>query len=369
MLHHGGMELRTLARVRLRNQYLVGAPPLTPEAVVAWFGAIQAQDYPGAKWSIGQRASGVLDEDLDLALARGSLVRTHVLRPTWHLVLPSDLRWLLELTGPRIHAGNRTRYRQLGLDEPTANRARAILETGLSGGRKLTRREVGELLAREGVVLDGFRLTYILMRAELDGVVCSGGLKGRQQSYALFDERVPHGSLPREAALAELARRYFRGHGPATLRDFTWWSSLTVADARRGLELAGDGLELHTWEGRRYWSAPGAAVPVPAAGRPRAHLLQGFDEYLVAYRESKHVFLAAGLLDTAPIPRPPLTHAIVMDGQLVGHWQRRLGARPPAIEVRCLRSLAADERAALVHEIERYGRFIGHPLRFIEASD
>ncbi|HMJ80143.1 MAG TPA: winged helix DNA-binding domain-containing protein [Candidatus Dormibacteraeota bacterium] len=361
------MELRALARVRLRNQHLAGAPLPTPEAVVGWFGAVQAQDYPGAKWSIGQRASGVRDEDLDLALASGSLVRTHVLRPTWHVVLPSDLRWLLELTGPRIHAGNRTQYRQLELDEPTANRARAILEAGLSGGRKLTRREVGELMARQGIVLDGFRLTYILMRAELEGVVCSGGLKGRQQTYALFDERVPRGSLQRDEALAELVRRYFRGHGPATLRDFTWWSSLTVADARRGLELAGDGLELHTWEGRRYWSAPGAAVP--ATDPPRAHLLQGFDEYLVAYRESKHVFLATGLLDTAPIPRPPLTHAIVMDGQLVGHWQRRLGARPPAIEVRCLRSLAAGERAALDREIERYAGFIGQPLRFSDASD
>jgi hypothetical protein len=167
--------------------------------------------------------------------------------------------------------------------------------------------------------------------------------------------------------LAELARRYFSSHGPATVRDFTWWSSLTMADARRGLELAGDALEPHAWDGRRYWAAPGTIEP--SADPPRAHLLQGFDEYLVAYRETKDVFLAAGLLDVAPIPRPPLTHALVMDGQLVGHWQRRLGARPPAIELQLLRPLDPDEQDALAREVERYAGFIGQPLRLVSASD
>ena len=229
-----------LVRMRLRNQKLARSEFREPGDVVAWLGAAQAQDYPSAKWAIGMRANGITDADVERAFNEGTVLRTHFLRPTWHFVTPADIRWMLTLSGPRVHAVNASYYRKFGLDSATLARSRATLERALQSGTHLTRSELASALRRAGIAADGPRLAYLVMHAELDQVICSGARRGKQFTYALLDQRVQGvATVARDEALAELTRRYFSSRGPATLRDYVWWSGLTVRDARAGIEMAG----------------------------------------------------------------------------------------------------------------------------------
>lgn len=372
------MDLREIARLRLRNQHLLGPPLARPEDVVGWFGAMQSQEYALATWSVGQRGRDTDAAAFERAFAAGAILRTHALRPTWHFVRPQDLRWVLELTGPRVHQQNGLMYRRLELDPRLLARSRDVLAGALTGGHQRTRRELATLLHGQGISVAGLRLVYILMSAELHGLICSGAPRGKQHTYALLDERA-HGarSLPRDEALATLTTRYFASHGPATMKDYAWWSGLTAADAKRGLQIVGTELAGFVSDGRHYWQAPDAiarAADRPPAGAPLAdtppvHLVQGFDEYLVAYRDSRDVYTEPGTARPDPGARPPLLHALLVEGRIVGRWQPRLGASPPAVELRLLRQLDSKERDALERELGRFATFSGQPLWLTGASD
>ena len=228
---------------------------------------MQAQDVGPAKWAIGRRTKGATDAQLDRAYAAGTILRTHVLRPTWHFVLPADIRWLLAATAPRVQARNAHRYRQLGLDAETLERSGSLLGGALCGGRQFTRKEAAATLTAAGIAVDGQRLAYILMNAELNGIICSGAPRGSQHTYALLRERAPQArELTRDEALAELTLRYFTSHGPATAKDFASWASLTVADVTLGLQAVGARLQHEVIDGVAFWSA--AAPPAPAARIP-----------------------------------------------------------------------------------------------------
>ena len=225
-----------LLTARLRNQQLIASTRRKPAQVVSWLCAMQAQDYPAAKWAIGlARARHARTRDVEQAFNDGLILRTHVLRPTWHFVAPEDIRWLLALSAPRIHATNAYYYRQAGLDAKTFAKSCAMIHRALEGGKTLTRAELAMHLKRAKVPADGLKLAYLMMHAELEGVICSGPRRGKQFTYALLDERAP-ATKPktRDEALAELAKRYFASHGPATVRDFAWWSGLTTKDAQTG---------------------------------------------------------------------------------------------------------------------------------------
>src|SRR5215204_6450301 len=210
---------------RLHNQRLSTPNFKTPQAVVQWLGAVQAQDYAGAKWALAQRMTDATDAALDQAFADGSILRTHLLRPTWHFVTPQDIRWMLTLTAPRVHAVSAYMYRQSGLVKAVFKKSNAILEKALQGGKQLTRTELATALDKAGISADGFRLTYLMMYGELEGLICSGARRGKQFTYALLEERVPSvKTINRVEALAELISRYFATRGPATLADFTMWS-------------------------------------------------------------------------------------------------------------------------------------------------
>ena len=333
-------------------------------------GAVQAQEYPFARWSVGQRAGAALDEAaIDAALARGEIVRTHVMRDTWHFVAASDARWLLRLTGPRIRARNGTMYRRLGLDAAQLTKSGALLADVLSGGVQLTRRALAAELALRGLEAEGPLLAYILMHAELEEVICSGARQGKQQTYALFDDRVPPAaSLSRDKALAEAVRRFFASHGPATVKDFTWWSYLTVADARRGLELAGGALESTVVGGRTYWSAAGDASAAPRSAAPRAHLLQVYDEYVVAYRESRDLLDVNQLAGRLPGGQVMFLHAVILDGQVIGHWRRQLTKTSVIVETQMARPLSGAETTAVEAAIARYAAFVGLPAAWVPTA-
>jgi winged helix DNA-binding protein len=349
--------MKSLVTARLRAQRLSGAPFKTAVDAVRWFGAVQSQDYPGAKWALGLRVKGATDAHIDRAYNKGAILRTHVLRPTWHFVVPEDLRWMLALTGPRIRQGMAGRYRRLELDEGTVTRAQAAFGNALSGGRHLTRVELADALRTAGIAPDGQRLPHLISWGELGGLLTSGRLRGKQVTWALLEERVPRARvLDRDEAIGELTRRYFVSHGPAQLRDFVWWSGLTLAEARRGVELAGDALDHHAIDGKEYWFD--AALPA-ARVTAVAHLLPNFDEYSVGYTDR------SAMLHPAHPFRPELfafssilANVVTVAGQVVGAWRRVTGRTGLRVEVRPLARLTARERVAVEGAGVRLSRFL-----------
>jgi hypothetical protein len=342
---------------RLHNQRLAGSEFKTPEQVVAWLGAVQAQDYPGAKWGVGLRSSTLTESEVDAAFDAARIVRTHILRPTWHFVAADDIRWMLELSAPRVHASNAHMYRKLELDARAFGRCRTIIRRALKGGRALTRTELATALMKGGVEASGQRLAYIVMHEELDGTLISGPRRGKQFTYMLLDERVPSTRrLTPDAALAELTRRYFTGHGPATIRDFVWWSGLTVRQARTGLEMLASRAAQETIGDLTYWTVPSKA---PAAADPaRLYLLPNYDEYLIAYRDRGNV---ARLLTTADAPRDfdIYAHVLVLDGGFGGTWRRTQSAGAVEIVVRPFDRLGKEQVRALSSAAKRHGEFLG----------
>jgi Winged helix DNA-binding domain len=354
-----------IARRRMHRLRLSGPGPGAAEDVVRWLGAVQSQDYGPARWSIGQRLTGMRDADIERAFAAGQLLRTHVLRPTWHFVLPADIRWLLALTAPRVHVQNGPIYRQSGLDEALLDRCAGLLTDALQGGNHLTRAELAAVLAGAGIVADGLRMGYILMYAELEAVICSGAPKGKRHTYALLEERAPAAAaLDPDAALAELTRRYFTSHGPATVKDFRWWSSLTIADIRRGLDMVGPALDREVIDGVTYWSAAAAAAAALAV--PAVQLLQAYDEYVVGYSESKYLLDVSGDARRTAGDRPVFNHVVIAGTQVAGHWKRTLNRDSVAIEVALYAPFhdRLDEawHLALRAEAARHAAFLGLAL-------
>jgi hypothetical protein len=347
-----------LAHWRMRNLRLWGAPLGRAEEVVGWLLGVQSQDYGPAKWALAQRTGGAGDATVERAFADGAVLRTHVLRPTWHFVLPADIRWLQELTAPRVHLLNGYQYRQLGLDEDLLRAATALLVEALRGGNQLTRKALGARLEAAGIPTGGFRLAYVLMHAELGGVVCSGAPDGRQHTYALLDERVPPTrSRSRDEALAELALRYFTSHGPATAKDLSWWSSLTLAEVRQAIELAGSRLAREVVDGVPYWFAEPPPAARPAS--PTVHLLQAYDEYLVGYSESKYVLDVSGAARSQTQDGVPFNHVVVLDGQVAGHWKRTVKRRSVLVEAVLYAPFDDRQAAVLQATADRHAAFLG----------
>jgi len=351
-----------IAHRRLVAQRLTDPPTATPADVVRRLGAVQAQDYAGAKWAIGLRSRGVDDAAVEQAVADGSIIRTHVLRPTWHFVAPEDVRWMLALTAPRIRAAMASYERKLGLDDAVVRRSNAVLERALRGGNQLTRAELAEALRGAGVDATGSqRLGHLVMRAELDAVVCSGARRGKQFTYALLDERVP--PVPpraRDDALLELTRRYFATRGPATASDFAWWSGLAAGDAKKGIQLASSSLEQETVGGRTYWVDPSSPPRTKAEKRsPTAHLLPNYDEYFIGLKDRSAI--AERLQSAALVTggNALIGNVIVVDGQLVGAWARRIEKAAVVVELEPLTRVTAAEERAIRSAAAAYGAFLG----------
>jgi hypothetical protein len=283
------MNAAEILRARLQNQKLATPDLKRPAEVVRWLGAVQAQDFHAAKWALGLRMPEASDALVEAAFNEGEILRTHLLRPTWHFVTPQDIRWLLELTAPRVNLRCAPNYRKFELDDAIFKRANKALTKALQGGKHLTRSALKTVLNKSGVVVDDpVRLAHVLIRAELDAVVCSGPRNGKQFTYALLEERVAATKpLTRDEALVKLTERYFKSHGPATVADFVWWSGLTASDAKHGIELVARDLREELVIDKTYWTPRSAAT----TSKPKhaAHLLPAFDEYNVAYKDRQLV--------------------------------------------------------------------------------
>jgi hypothetical protein len=312
--------------------------------VVAWMGAIQAQDPLGARWAVGLRLppGSVTETDIARAIDEGQIVRIHAMRFTWQLIAPEDVRWMLALLAPRILARAARRFEQLGLDAKTIARSNRAIAKALRGGAHLTRAELKDVLTGAGLSPEGQRLPHLLGCAELEGIAGSGALRGKQPTWALLDERLPETKpRSRDAALRELAVRYFQSRAPATTADFVWWSGLPPADARSAMEAAG--------------------IDPQATGRtpePGVHLLPPFDEYLVAYKDR------GAVIDAKHAPRVNaggglLAPVIVADGRVVGTWRRTLGKTDVTVEHDLFSKQSSPPRRALEEATQRYARFVG----------
>jgi hypothetical protein len=347
--------IRSIAGERLRRQSIAGPPRRTAEGVVSWLGAVQAQEYAAAKWGLGLRMPGTItDARIEDAFNAGRILRTHVMRPTWHFVTPLDIRWMLELTGPRVQRLMQVYNRRLELDPPTLGRAATIAERALGEHRYLTRAELSEHLARGGIAAKGQRLAHVMLHAELEAVVCSGPRRGRHSTYALLAERAPRARrLERDEALAKLARRYFRSHGPATLRDFVWWSGLLTLDAKCGVEMIRARREVH--DGLTYWWV---GEPDEPADRRRVHLLPIYDEYFVAYRDRRGINYQWTASQASSF-----AHPFVVDGHLAGTWRPVRRADVIRIDVWPGGKLTRIARRELEEAAGRYGKFLAAPVQ------
>jgi hypothetical protein len=352
-----------VTRLRMQNARLVGARFAKPEDVVHWFGAVQAQDYAGAKWAIAQRVQSCSDADVEQAFQSGKILRTHVMRPTWHFVTPADIRWMLGLTAPRVNAANAPYYRKLELHEDTFQRSREVLTRALSGGEQRTRAEMARTLEDAGIRASGLRLSYLMMRAELDAVICSGARRGKQFTYALLGARPSGTQAPtREEALAELTKRYFQSHGPSLPRDFAWWSGLSVSDAKLGIELAKGHLASDVAEGKTYWFAPSRSTARPK--NPIIHLLPNYDEYLIAHKDRSVSFDARLVRARRFRDNVLANHIIVLNGKVVGGWRRTIEKNAVTIQATLLTRLDRAEGNALQQAAEQYGRALDLPVRW-----
>ena len=333
-----------------------------PAEIVGHHLSLQAQDYGPAKWSVGQRGEGLTDADLDQALSEGAIVRTHVLRPTWHFVAGADLRWLQALTAPRVESRNQPRYRELGLDGRTLSRATTRIASALAGGHRLTRRELGRVLEGNRLDASGQRLVYMLMHCELEAVICSGGLRGKQHTYALVEEHLAPGrDLDGGEALAELIGLYLRSHGPATVPDLAWWSSLTASSINEGLETLGSEVIRESHGGLDFWSLVDEPAPPPVRG---VHLLQAYDEIVVGYTKSRffgdpRAEEMAGRRRERNVP----TGIVLISGALAGNWRRTTAGSAVAVELDLFEPAGPRPRAALKAAAADLGRFVDREVR------
>ena len=316
------MNSSDIAQLRLVSQQIAGTQFKTAKNIVGWLGAMQAQDYAMVKWAIGVRLPNSTVRTIEAAINKGEIIRTHLLRPTWHFASADDVRWLLALTAPQIKSSMTARHKELGLTGAVLAKSFAIMERAMRGGVHLTREELIAELGKAKIATNGGRASHLFLCAEAEGIICSGAIKDGKQTYALLEEWVPKAKpMPKEEALAKLAKRYFAGHGPATLRDFIWWSGLSVNSAKQALESVKRDFLSETIDSQTYWFSGGLAIPKTA--KESAYLLPAFDEFVISYKdrcaslphENHHKAVSNN-----GIFRP----IIVVNGHVTGIWKRTI---------------------------------------------
>lgn len=349
-----------IIRFRLENQQLSATSLRTPAEVVQWMGAMQAQEYAMSKWAIALRLKDAKESIVEKAFNDGAILRTHVMRPTWHFVAPEDIRWLLMLTAPRVHAANAYMGRQMELDKKILTRTNSILEKSLEGGKHLTRTALEKILVKNKIKVDGpkagvkgIRLAYIMMYAELEQLICSGPREGKQFTYALIDERVPKvKSISREEALAKFADRYFTSRGPATVQDFAYWSGLTVKDAIAGAATLNSKFIREVYDGQEF-------IFLPPSNKKKTtldstFLMPDYDEYGMSYKDRS--ILKSKKLEghKASIV---FNRMVVVDGLIEGTWQRTLNKNRVDVEIVPFTPLPKNKQAAVASAINRFQAF------------
>lgn len=353
------MKQADIAAYRLEKQQLSAHRHGKIEDIVQYMGAMQAQDYAAASWALGLRLPHIKEADVDKALAAGTIIRTHVMRPTWHFVAPGDLRWMLDLTATRVKQVMGTNNRKLGLDAKLFAKANKLIVKTLEGNKQLTRGELTAVLQKAKIPTDENRFAHIMIMAELEQLVCSGGKRGKQFTYALLNERIPATKpLKWDEALATLAGRYFKSHGPATVADFAWWSGLTLTDSRAGLAMVKETLANEEIDGNTYWFADGGE----AKHKMHACLLPVYDEYVVAYKDRR-----AAAADHPKLSRNNalFNNVILVNGKATGIWKRSFKKDTVSIELQPFESYTKAQQQSIAKAAKHYAAFHNKQLELL----
>ncbi|WEA02431.1 winged helix DNA-binding domain-containing protein [Mucilaginibacter sp. SJ] len=349
------MTIRDIANLRVYNQHLNHNKFKNPEEVVGYMCAMQAQEYANAKWAIGLRMSSPSDKAVEKAMTTGAILRTHVLRPTWHFVLPQDIRWMLSLTAPRINAGNAAMYKKQEVTDAIFNKSFDVFIKTMQGGKQLTRAEIVTALHEADIATDDLRLTILLMKAELEQLICSGARQGKQFTYALLDERAPMTpAIDRDEAVARLVLRYFISHGPATINDFVHWSGLTAADAKTGIEINKGRLSNILIEGINHWMD--TDIDFSTAKQIGAYLLPVYDELIIAYKNRDAMVPARFRDKMGAITFFP---TIMVNNLVIGNWSRNMGKKNIDIELKPFNKLNKAQNQSIESAIQRFKKFNG----------
>jgi len=338
----------TVLSERLTAQLLAGAPAHDAVAVAQRLLAIQGQDPRGARLAIRARSEGVDAAEIDRELTeRRSLLITWLNRGTLHLVASEDYAWLHALTTPPLRTSSATRLAQEGIGPDPARRAVKLIERRLADEGPLTREALGERLQTAGVPTAGQALVHLLYRAAIDGLIVRGPMIGRRHAYALVADWLPRSRpVPRDRALAELARRYLEGHGPANDRDLARWAGLPLRDARAGLQAIAS--ELH--------QRPDGLVDLvrrpPAATLPPPRLLGNFEPLLLGWASRAEIL---GDHEARVVTGGMFRGFALVRGRCVGGW--RLAGKDLLIEPSG--GLGPAHAAALERDAQALRRFLG----------
>lgn len=358
MLYTSCMKLSEIALLRLQNQHLA-TPDFTSVAdAVSWFGAVQAQDYLGSLWAVGQRMNQASEDIVEQAIAKRFIVRSWPMRGTLHFTHAKDLRWMLQLLAPRVIKRTAFRYKELELSPETLSKSESIIIKALVGGKELRRDELFVVLDQNGISPSGQRGIHILSFLAMKGLICFGSRNGKQFTFTLLDEWIPP-TKPKDTdeALAELAKRYFLSHGPATIHDFAWWSGLTRTEVRRSIELIKTHLTHETLDEHVYYFTPATYRTI----NHTAYFLPAYDEFTVAYKDRRAIIDSAHFIQAGNGLRP----TIVFDGKIIGTWIRELKKHEVIVTMHFFSPISLSERNVISTAANRYGKFLGRELKLL----
>jgi len=328
------MDISTLLLTRVVNQQLHESAFKTPHDLVSWMGAVQAQDFNMGKWAVGVRLLGITDKEVEEAANRGEIIRTHILRPTWHFVAREDIHWMLRLSAPRLKIALRFADKHFGITDDFIIKANSCLIDILDKEPDITRQEVGHRLKDKGIKVEDFRLNHIMFRAELEGIVCNGIVRGKKQTYDLLERKAPkkNDCFDKDEALQKLARKYFSSHGPATIQDFTWWSGLTAGEAKRAVEIIKPELTFQTLNEQVYIYDGSLELKYPE--KDVIHLLPAFDELFVSYKDRKEI-LDFEHQKKVIVSNGVFKPTVFLNGRIIGIWNRVVKSKGIVSEISC----------------------------------
>ncbi len=357
------MNLKDIANLRLANQKIINTSLNSPKEIVGWMGVMQAQDYNMVKWALGIRSKNLTDKSIESAISKGEIIRTHLLRPTWHLVSTDDIYWMLELTTPRIKSSMKSRRKELGLTEEVVKKCEKLIRKTISSNGHSTRDELISVLEKYKIPTKENRASHIFLIAELDRLICSGEVKDGKQTYALLEKRVPNkNTFTKEESLKKLAYRYFTSHCPATLQDFNWWSGLSVVDSKSALEMIKHDLVSEKIGKQEFWFTNTNAFV--QSGTNSIHLLPAFDEYIISYSD-RSASLSSDYQKKAIVRNGMFMPAILINGQAVGIWKRTIKKDVAIIATEFFVPVSKKEKKLIKIEFEKYGKFLNKNLNVL----
>jgi len=356
------MHDEQLLQQRLINQHLIKPKYSSASKLVNYLGAVQAQDFAMSKWAIGLRTTNSTQEKVEAAINKGSILRTHILRPTWHLVSAEDIYWMLELSAQKIKAIMRSNEKRLGIDEPLFKKTNRIIEKALSEHEQLNRDEIIQLFNKHKIIINENRLAHFLMRAELEAIICSGKIIGNKNTYALLAKRITKKkTIKREEALCMLAKKYFQSRGPAAIADFAWWSGLSINDATKALHAVESTLHKETINNREYYFKSSNNYTSETS---TVFALPAFDEYLISYKHRSHMLHSIKKnISVNGIFWP----VILANGKVAGMWNRRMVNNKLTVQTEYFSKPSTATKNDLMKSFNAYAKFL-HKQVIVDKS-